>query len=257
MTKLIITDLDGTLLTDQKGISPYTAQTLRACQARGMPVAFATARARRVAEGFSAAFEPDYILANGGASTYDRRGGLLEEIAIPADLTDRLAAQLLALPEVTCLSMEARETQYTTYQGAPWGKPWENWNAVYNDFRTPLGLDSPKISVECAAPEHVRALLEAYPELYYCANSGEAWGQIYQQGAEKSLAVRRLARMLGVDMRDTIAFGDDFNDVEMLKSCGIGVAMENAAPQVKNAADAICANNNSDGAARWLAENIL
>ena len=256
MKKLIITDLDGTLLTDQKEISLYTAQTLRACQARGIPVAFATARARRVALGFSAAFEPDYILANGGASLYDR-DGLLEEIAVPAAAADALTAQLLALPEVTCLSVEARETQYTTYQGAPWGKPWENWNAVYNDFRTPLGLDSPKISVECAAPEHVRALLEAYPELYYCANSGEAWGQIYQQGAEKSLAVRRLARMLGVELRDTIAFGDDFNDIEMLRACGIGVAMENAAPQVKAVADAICASNNNDGAARWLAENIL
>ncbi len=47
-------------------------------------------------------------------------------------------------------------------------------------------------------------------------------------------------------------FGDDYNDIDILSSCGIGVAVENALPEVKKAAKEITESNEQDGVAKWM-----
>ncbi|BBB89727.1 MAG TPA: HAD hydrolase family protein [Methylomusa anaerophila] len=53
------------------------------------------------------------------------------------------------------------------------------------------------------------------------------------------------------------AFGEDYNDVEMLRECGISVAVSTAIDEVKAVADDICGDCDEDGVARWLEENVL
>ena len=54
-----------------------------------------------------------------------------------------------------------------------------------------------------------------------------------------------------------VAFGDDMNDLEMIKNCGTGVAVENALDEIKNVAKYICGTNNDDGVAKWLEKYML
>lgn len=54
-----------------------------------------------------------------------------------------------------------------------------------------------------------------------------------------------------------MAFGDDKNDMEMLKMCGMGVAVDNAISDVKEIADGVTLSNDEDGVAEWLAKNVL
>jgi hydroxymethylpyrimidine pyrophosphatase-like HAD family hydrolase len=54
-----------------------------------------------------------------------------------------------------------------------------------------------------------------------------------------------------------MAFGDDYNDIEMLQRCGTGIAMENGIDEIKKISDYICGSNNKDGVARWIEKNIL
>ena len=54
----------------------------------------------------------------------------------------------------------------------------------------------------------------------------------------------------------TAAFGDDFNDIGMLKFCGIGVAMGNAIAEVKSIADDVCLTNDEDGLAKWCVDKF-
>ena len=61
----------------------------------------------------------------------------------------------------------------------------------------------------------------------------------------------------GISLEDTVAFGDDLNDIEMLKLCGKGIAVANAVPQVLEAADGITLSNDEDGPAVWLADHCL
>ena len=62
-------------------------------------------------------------------------------------------------------------------------------------------------------------------------------------------------RELGVPMAEAAAFGDDLADVGMLQACGFGIAVANALPEVKAAADFVTASNDEDGVAKWLAEH--
>ena len=54
-----------------------------------------------------------------------------------------------------------------------------------------------------------------------------------------------------------VAFGDDINDLEMIKNCGVGVAVENGIEEVKSVAKFICDISDNDGVAKWLEERVL
>ena len=62
---------------------------------------------------------------------------------------------------------------------------------------------------------------------------------------------------MGIAVENIAAFGDDTNDIGMLRAAGIGVAMQNAISEVKAAADEICGECDEDGVAVWLEANAL
>ncbi|EFN56002.1 hypothetical protein CHLNCDRAFT_22679, partial [Chlorella variabilis] len=76
-------------------------------------------------------------------------------------------------------------------------------------------------------------------------------------GASKGFGVGWLLDRLGVDPAACLALGDGENDVEMLRLCGLGVAMGNAGPPALAAADAITAPNSEDGVARAIERFVL
>lgn len=80
---------------------------------------------------------------------------------------------------------------------------------------------------------------------------------VMNREATKLNGIRRLAKHYAVNLEEVAAFGDDFNDMEMLCACGVGVAVANAIPEVKAAADEVCGSNEGDGVARWIEERLL
>lgn len=80
---------------------------------------------------------------------------------------------------------------------------------------------------------------------------------ISRKGATKSMAVERLCNYFDVSMEETVAMGDDQNDIDMLKMAGLGIAMENASENVKAIADYITSSNNADGVATALEKFFL
>ena len=73
----------------------------------------------------------------------------------------------------------------------------------------------------------------------------------------KASAIDSLARRLGFSSQQVISFGDSTNDLEMIQSCGTGVAMGNASDDLKAAADLIAPSNNEDGVACVIEKLIL
>lgn len=69
--------------------------------------------------------------------------------------------------------------------------------------------------------------------------SGESWCRFASKNADKVIALRQVIEELNLSLSEAVAFGDDFSDIEMLKACGIGVAVDNAIVEVKDAADYI------------------
>ena len=81
--------------------------------------------------------------------------------------------------------------------------------------------------------------------------------EVNAQNATKGHALRALCDALGLDIRQTMAFGDDTNDLDLLRMAGLGVAMENANPAVKAAADLTTSTNNAAGFAAAVERYVL
>ncbi|MBQ8953043.1 MAG: HAD hydrolase family protein, partial [Clostridia bacterium] len=120
------------------------------------------------------------------------------------------------------------------------------------DFREVANLTADKIIVEATEPAEAEALERLLPPELYAQISEHRIAMIMNRQATKTSAIRLLAARWGIAMEEVAAFGDDYNDIDMLRACGVGVAVENALAEVKAAADAVCPSNEEDGVARWL-----
>ena len=89
-------------------------------------------------------------------------------------------------------------------------------------------------------------LASEFASRYQFVRSGDTFFELLPQGASKGRALVELARLCGQDLRRTIAVGDNENDVEMLRTAGLGVAVDNAADQVKEHADRITVHHEED-----------
>jgi HAD superfamily hydrolase (TIGR01484 family) len=79
--------------------------------------------------------------------------------------------------------------------------------------------------------------------------------EVFSSQASKENAVRFIRKTYGFEK--TVGFGDNLNDLPMFEACDVRVAVENAAAEVKAAADFICDTNNNGGVIKWLEENAL
>lgn len=76
--------------------------------------------------------------------------------------------------------------------------------------------------------------------------------EVMAKGASKGSALAWLCAHLDLDTREAVAFGDNMNDIEMIRCAGTGVAVANAEAEVRAAADLVCATNDGDGVARTI-----
>jgi len=256
--KLIVTDLDNTLLTAEKTVTPYTREVLRKCREKGIAFAIATARPQRTVLPLLGDIIPGAYIVDNGARIY-LRGKEAARREIDLDTVLALLARLHAEPAVHTITLEIGTAALTT-DTRVW--PTEGWNGIYTPFEKmtrealkPLCVT--KVTVSCLAPDVVRRILADFPELHVYANTGEEWMQIMRADATKATGLRRVCELMGISPAEAVAFGDDENDADMLRAAGTGVAMANAIPACMEAADAVCGHFDEDGVARWLAENLF
>lgn len=261
-TELIAMDLDGTLLRADKTISPRTLAALDACRGRGIWLAFATARSEAACRRFADAVRPRLIVSCGGARAV-RLGAegfaeptrLLYEARLPAPFADEIIAFCRGLPSVGRILAELADGQYLVSDAAP--PPAGDYaHAVPFHFTRPLPGDAYKLVVQLDAADAAR-LRAAFPGANIYGYTGTRWQFIAAAGATKWRGLAAAMADAAIRPSRVIAFGDDVSDAEMLRSCGQGVAMENAVPQARQAAGALCGTNEADGLGIWLEENVL
>jgi len=158
---------------------------------------------------------------------------------------------------VTCITVETGEKLFISKEQQQWAADDSKWNLIYNDFSSDIFEQATKIAVEYNDILLLENLMKSYPELHLYENSGENWCQVMQNSSTKYNAIKILADYYGYTLKEIIAFGDDYNDVEMLRECEIGIAVSNAIKEAKTNADYICESNEDDGVAKWIEERIL
>ena len=250
MIKLIATDLDGTLLRRDKTISPYTLQVLQQCRARGIKLVFATARPRRVTVGYCAQIPVDALALHNGAVVYAGEK-LLAHHGI--DAKERILQAIARDHPQAKLCVEIDDAHYANFDVTA---VWDNVTAVASDFTNLPAMPADKIIVLLDQAQDLNRYAQYVPDDCYIQLCEGAFGLIMHRSATKHNAVQALAAHFGISPAEIAAFGDDHNDIGMLRFAGTGVAMANAIDEVKAAADFICGTNDEDGVARWL-ENAL
>lgn len=271
--KLILTDLDGTLLRDDKSLSPANRAALVRAAAQGAEVVVATGRffggiPRELLE---LPFLRYFILMN-GAKIYDRREDrVLYRSEIPLAQAERVMDLLDPLDcTVDCYQndvgwMERRYFDHLDYYVTdPVSRAMvRSHRRPVDDLRAQVRAGGDTVQKMQAYFPHlelrpqVMALLRREVPGVVQSVSLPTNLELNAAGATKGAALAALCRALGVDPLDTAAFGDGTNDVSMLAAAGVGVAMANGAPETRQAADLVTASNQEDGVAmvldRWFA----
>jgi 5-amino-6-(5-phospho-D-ribitylamino)uracil phosphatase len=250
--RLMVTDLDRTLLRNDKSISTYTKTILDRCRESGIRVVFATARPLRGVNRY-VAYIPDAVICHNGATTYIGND-LFCSYGISAPVRDSVIQLILSAMRAPEIAIEIHEKIY-----ANWNTEieWPGVTAFATDFfRLPV-YAADKIIIrmpDVSVLEQIESLLPA--DLYIQMNEGRL-ALIMHRSASKWDAIRCLAEHWGISAPEIVAFGDDNNDIVMLQNCGTGISVVNALDDVIATADAVCGSNDSDGVAHWLEANVL
>lgn len=270
MPKIIFFDIDGTLCEPGKAPSDATVAALHRAQARGHKILIATGRNIPIIPGFLLDIGFDGIVASaGGYITVD--GKVLEDRSMPPALLTR-ALTVLGRYDMSYM-LETAEGTFADREKclAAWARGMSDANSEQRRLMLQLidglgvlpmegfhGQPVYKICFTAGSAEGLQtAVAELGDDFFTVTNmvpGGPALnGETMARGVDKGSAVRKVCAYYGVGVEDAVAFGDSGNDLPMLRAAGTGVAMGNAAPDVKAEADVVCESCQEDGIARQLA----
>ena len=262
LPKLIATDLDGTLVRSDDTVSAYTHEVLDRVRAAGIPIVGATGRGPRLAElTRNDIRDADYLVMAGGGRVVDQTDPagplVLRDVRLPGAAVAQLIADLEAEVGPLTVMVEALDSH-----NAPlWGDRDLAWR--YQELFEPRSradaLSGDVIKAFARTPEHdadgllAAALRVVPPEVATITQSGLGFIEILPPGVDKATGLAVVAESLGVDPADVLVFGDMPNDLPMFEWAGWSrVAVSNAHPVVRRAADEVTLRNDDDGVAVYL-----
>ncbi|GAA3057612.1 MULTISPECIES: HAD family hydrolase [Actinomycetes] len=258
--RLVAFDIDGTLLSSSKTPQPGTLRALDGLRAAGTRIMLASGRPipglRALAERHG--LGEDLILAglNGSVIVDQATGATLARRPVPTELAGDLIATgirhgvLLMLPHDDELIVADDGHPQAAHEAGGNGLTLR----VVDDITSP-GIEPTKILYCAERPvlESLEAELRSdYGEQIELTYSSPIYMEATAAGVDKSTAILDWCRAEGIDAAATVAFGDNGNDVTMLRAAGLGVAMGNAIPEAQEAADVVTSSNDDEGIARVL-----
>ena len=273
--RIVALDLDGTLLDSQKRLTPVCRDALARAADAGVEIVPTTGRFfGMMPEAVRDLPFVRYAITINGAEVFDRREGraiVREEIPLATAIE---IMKMLDRHDVIydcyrsdwgwmTASMQERAADYATD---------EHYLAMVRGFRRPVPELKAHLAETAAegdvqkimlfsrrSPESAALALrpladevaKAFPEISVTSSTRNNL-ELNIRSANKGNALRRLAEHLGLTLANCMSFGDGLNDLSMIEAAGVGVAMANAVPEVKNAAKFIAPSNDEDGVAKGI-----
>jgi Cof subfamily protein (haloacid dehalogenase superfamily) len=249
--KMIVTDLDNTLLRRDKTISHYTADVFHRLQEKEVLIAFATARYFRTVEEWiipSIGIHPDIVISLNGAYAY-RNSEVLYKATIFPDLSNTLVRAIreqggkiaVGTGGVRLSERQISDTHMSFTQPFDFSENLTE-EVHFVDFH-----GSSEIADEIAS---------IFPEIRVQKYVDASLITFLHKNAWKGVALAKIMERLGITSSEVAGFGDDNNDIDFLKNCGIKIAVNNAVDDVKSIVDCICDDCDNDGVAKWLEKNV-
>ena len=260
--RAIALDLDGTLTNHEKVVTPKTREALLKAAAKGAVIILASGRPtygiEPVAECLELNQRGGYILSyNGGNIVNAKTGEKLFSQFLPDEVIPELYAYakehghallgyagneiITEMPDDQYVKEESRINKMNI-------RKVENLFESLEPHPTKLLMTGDPTLMLKAEEE----LVEKLGERMDIFRSAPFFLELVPKGIDKAKSLTRLLTKINLTPANLIAFGDGYNDLSMLKLAGMGVAMENAAPEVRAEADYVTLSNEEDGVAAAL-----
>ncbi|MER6472575.1 Cof-type HAD-IIB family hydrolase [Streptomyces collinus] len=261
--RLVVTDMDGTLLDDAKRIPDGLWPMLAELRRRG--VLFSPASGRQyatLARQFADVAEGMVFIAENG--TYVVRDGvelssdpLQRSVAVGVARTvRRLAADGVDVGAVVC----GKRSAYVERADEPFLAEVRKYYVEHRVVEDVTAVEDEVIKValfDFGPVERTTApVLQAFAATHQVVVSGEHWVDVMNGTANKGAALRGLQRELGITPAQTMVFGDYLNDLEMLDAADWSFAMSNAHPEVVRRARHLAPSNNDNGVLRTISRVV-
>lgn len=251
MKKLLLFDLDGTLLRTDKSVSANTLAALSKCREHGCVVGVSTSRSEQNCLSVLRQFTPDILITSGGALVKKGNEHLYKAVFTP-QRTNAIIAEARRICGPDCeITVDTLEKHFWNYKIDPKALDQSWGDSVWTDY-SDFHEEALKICVEIMADQQAETLREALSDCDCIRFSDGRWYKFTRKGVTKENAIHIACDACQIGLSDVIAFGDDYADIEMLKMAGIGIAMGNAIPEVKEIADLVIGANDDDGIAAYL-----
>lgn len=247
--QLVSFDLDMTLLDHRDNIVPDSSmETLRRLRERGTVIVLATGRDM---DNYYSRKYRDLIKADGVIHTNGTKITVGDRVIFEHHMDPGLLRRVLAFAKDRGYSvgMTVGDDDYYTHKERVEEFDIRRWGVCGRQFRDPralLGMNVRTLAY-MGEPEGAKAIEREFPELKLPLFAGLLGADIVERTASKAVGLKRLCQYFGVRMEDTYAFGDSMNDVEIIQEAGIGIAMGNALPKLKEAADYVTGDIREDG----------
>ena len=258
--RLIVSDLDGTLLTPEHRVGDRTQRVLRRLRDQGIELVLASGRHFHDVRAISAVFGSGVrTVSSNGAAVYDADGEILEVASLEPSCLDFLVSDpafatvhtnlyrthdwLVERPEPRLLAYHAesgfsyRQVDFRSLDHEPVLKVF--FYGEHPELSDLQGYIAQRCGGRVATTFSLPSILEVMAE-----------------GVSKGAALARIREGLGLDASEVIAFGDGLNDLEMLRAAGSGILMGNADPRLKAAlpGNLVIGGNDEEAVARYLEE---
>ncbi|MBQ4120319.1 MAG: HAD family phosphatase [Clostridia bacterium] len=256
---LFCTDLDGTIYSDDKTVSKQNLEAIEYFKSEGGLFTFITGRVPQTSTQMCSIIKPNAPIGciNGGGIYNPVQEKYLWKVFLPNEALELVRAVDEQLPEIGIqLNTEKavyfnKDNEAMVWFRAITGLP--NVSCSYEDVKEPIfkvvfaHKDVKQIEMlEKFLKNHPKAhkfdLICSEPRLY----------EILPKGVSKGVLLCKMAELLGIGMGKTIAVGDYYNDISMIKKAGFGFAVANALDEVKAIADYITVSNNDHAIAKII-----
>lgn len=247
--KTIVVDLDRTLLHTDKTLSAYTVKVLKECKKCGINIMVATARPFRTAKQYCDLIDFDAMVVSNGARIIYRNQRT--DYGICQRSAEHLLNALKRYPNLR-ITLETGDCAYSNH-------PIEDYETILSDNLEDIANEEGalKILVHLDSEEILPMVQKQLTnDLYYTIAHGYLL-QIMNRSATKWKGIKAMLDICNCSPNETAYFGDDQDDVEPIKMCGLGIAVSNGIDEAKAVADYFTESNDDDGVAKFIEHRIL
>lgn len=264
--KMIVLDLDDTLLDDAHNITPYTKEMLLKAQKHGIRIVLASGRPTfgmlDLAKELNLDAFGSHILSFNGGKIIDCQTNevMYQSTLTMEDVKDLYQASLVegvfvqTYDDLNIITDKANP--YTDIEADITGLPIR----VVDDFLAAVAEEPVKLLM-VDAPEKLipveKKLSQQFSDRFTVLRSKPYFLEFTEKGVTKGSSLSRLIDHLHIKAEEVIAIGDSYNDLAMIEFAGLGVAMGNAVEEVKERADFVTLSNTEDGVGHVINQFIF